>query len=96
VWPHTVVQTCVVHLIRAALRYVSHGDRKALAAAIRPIYTAPTWTPRSGRWQSSRIPSWGRRYPGAVAVWERAWDRFTPFLAFPEVRTCIPCTPTAS
>src|SRR5690606_3974646 len=42
VWPHTTVQTCVVHLIRASLRYASYTDRKKLAAALKPIYTAPT------------------------------------------------------
>jgi putative transposase len=41
-WPHTVVQTCVVHLIRASMRFISYGDRKPVAAALRPIYTAPT------------------------------------------------------
>ncbi len=44
-WAHTVVQTCTVHLIRAAMRFVSYNDRKALAAALRPIYTAPTAKP---------------------------------------------------
>lgn len=41
-WPHTVVQTCTVHLIRASIRFVSYGDRKAVAAALKSIYTAPT------------------------------------------------------
>src|SRR4051794_15744045 len=41
-WPNTVVQTCVVHLIRASMRFISYGDRKAVAAALRPVYTAPT------------------------------------------------------
>jgi putative transposase len=90
VWPHTVVQTCVVHLIRAALRYVSYGDRKALAAAIRTIYTAPNEDAAERALLELAESGLGRRYPGAVAVWERAWDRFTPFLAFPpEVRKII-------
>ena len=41
-WSQTVVQTCVVHLIRASMRFISYNDRKAVAAALRPIYTAPT------------------------------------------------------
>ena len=41
-WPRTVVQTCVVHLIRASMRFISYSDRKAVAAALRPIYTAAT------------------------------------------------------
>jgi putative transposase len=83
VWAHTVVQTCTVHLIRAALRYVSYADRKALAAAMRPIYTAPNVEAAEQALLELGESELGRRYPGAVAVWERAWDRFTPFLAFP-------------
>jgi putative transposase len=75
-----------VHLIRASLRYVSDADRKALAAAIRPIYTAPNVDAAERALAELADSQLGRRYPGAVAVWERAWDRFTPFLAFPEVR----------
>src|SRR5688500_8525661 len=41
-WPNTVVQTCVLHLIRATMRFIGYNDRKAVAAALRPIYTAPT------------------------------------------------------
>jgi putative transposase len=90
VWPHTVTQTCVVHLIRACMRYVSYGDRKPVAAMLRPIYTAAgedTALDALGAFADSNL---GKKYPGAVAVWERAWDRFIPFLAFPpEVRRII-------
>jgi putative transposase len=90
VWPNTVVQTCVVHLIRACMRYLSYEDRKAATALLRRIYTAPTEDAALdalGAFADSNI---GRRCPGAVAVWERAWERFTPFLAFPpEVRRII-------
>jgi putative transposase len=90
VWPRAVVQTCTVHLIRAAMRYVSYGDRKALAAALRPIYTAPNADAAEQALLELGESELGRRYPGAVAVWERAWDRFIPFLAFPpEVRKII-------
>ena len=42
VWPHAVVLTCVVHLLRSAMRYASYTDRRAMVTAMRPIYTAPT------------------------------------------------------
>ena len=82
-WPFTVVQTCVVHLIRAALRYVAYADRKKFAAALRAVYTAPDPdTAQLALLELADSPL-GRKYPAAIAVWERAWDRFTPFLAFP-------------
>ncbi len=83
VWPRTVVQTCTVHLIRACMRYISYADRKAVGALLKPIYTAPNedaaWVALAA-FADSDI---GKRHPAAVAVWERAWERFTPFLAFP-------------
>ncbi len=81
VWPKTVTQTCVVHLIRAAMRYVSYGDRKAVAAALKPIYTAATEDAALEALAAFTEGELGRRYPGAVGVWERAWERFTPLLA---------------
>jgi putative transposase len=90
VWPHSVVQTCVVHLIRAAMRYVSYNDRKAFAAALRPIYTAPTVEAAEAALLELADSALGRKYKAAVAVWERAWERFVPFLSFPpEVRKII-------
>jgi putative transposase len=90
VWPHTTVQTCVVHLIRAAMKFVSYTDRRAMAAALKEIYTAATVEAAETALLVFADSPLGRRYPAAVAVWERAWGRFTPFLAFPaEVRRII-------
>ena len=90
VWPTTVTQTCVVHLIRACMRYVAYGDRKATAALLRPIYTAANEQAALDALATFADSNIGKRHPGAVAVWERAWERFTPFLAFaPEVRKII-------
>jgi putative transposase len=89
VWPAAVVQTCVVHLIRASMRYVSWSDRKTMTAALRPIYTAPTVQAAELAFGAFR-DEWGTRAAGAVAAWERAWEEFTPFLAFaPEIRKVI-------
>ena len=90
VWPHTTVQTCTVHLIRAAMKFVSYTDRKAMAAALKDIYTAATVEAAETALLAFADSPLGRRYPAAVAVWERAWDRFIPFLAFPpELRKII-------
>jgi putative transposase len=90
VWPHTTVQTCVVHLIRAATRFVSYTDRRTMVTALKDIYTAPSVEAAETALLAFADSPMGRRYPAAVAVWERAWDRFIPFLAFPpELRKII-------
>ena len=82
-WPAATVQTCVVHLIRAAMRFVSYTDRKAVAAALRPIYTAPTLEAAETELVTFGDSKWGKKYPAAYKTWENAWERFTPFLEFP-------------
>jgi len=89
VWPQTVVQTCVVHLIRNSIRYCSWKDRKKITAALKPIYQAPTPEAAAAGLESFEA-EWADRYPAIVAVWRRSWERFTPFLAFPtEIRRVI-------
>ena len=89
-WPKSMVQTCVVHLIRAAMRFVSYADRKAVAAMLRPIYTAPDEDAALMALAAFADSSLGKKYPAAVATFESAWDRFTPFLAFgPALRKVI-------
>jgi transposase-like protein len=82
-WPNATVQTCVVHLIRAAMRFVGYGDRKAVAAALKPVYTAANAEAARRELDAFADSNWGKKYPHAVATWEVAWERFTPFLAFP-------------
>ena len=82
-WPGTTVQTCVVHLIRRSLNYASYTDRKQMAAALRDVYTACDADAAQLALLAFAETSLGRKYPAAVAVWERAWDRFIPFLAYP-------------
>src|SRR5512135_1656462 len=82
-WPTSTVQTCVVHLIRASLRFVSYQDRKKVAAALRAVYTAPTAEAAETELLAFADTELGRRYPGTVATWQNAWERFLPFLAFP-------------
>jgi putative transposase len=89
-WPRAVVQTCTVHLIRASMRFVSYADRKAVAAALRPIYTAATEPAAAAELDAFEGSTWGKKYPAAVTAWRSAWERFVPFLEFaPEVRRII-------
>ena len=89
-WPQSVVQTCTVLLIRAAMRFISYQDCKKVAAALKFIYTAPTSEAARAELMAFADSDLGRRYPAAVQTWEHAWDRFISFLAFPpEVRKII-------
>ena len=89
-WPQATVQTCVVHLIRASLRFVSYTDRKKVAAALKHVYTAPTVEAAETALLEFEASELGRRYPATIATWTAAWERFIPFLAFaPEVRRII-------
>ncbi|WP_420818994.1 IS256 family transposase [Ornithinimicrobium flavum] len=89
-WPRAMVQTCVVHLIRASMRFVSYADRKAVAAMLKPIYTAADEDAALMALATFADSNLGKKYPAAVATWENAWDRFIPFLAFgPALRKVI-------
>jgi putative transposase len=83
-WPQTSVQTCVVHLIRACMRFVSYNDRKKVAAQLKAVYTAPTVDAAETALLEFAESELGKRYPASVAVWQKAWERFIPFLAFPQ------------
>ena len=90
VFPATTLQTCIVHLIRNSLDYASWKDRKALAAAIKPIYTAATAEAAEAELDAFEAGDWGERFPTVVAAWRRAWTRVVPFFAFPpDVRRII-------
>jgi putative transposase len=90
VFPATTLQTCIVHLIRNSLDYASWKDRKALAAAIKPIYTAPSAEVAQAELEALESGPWGIKFPTVVAAWRRAWDKVIPFFAFPpEVRKVI-------
>ncbi len=90
VYPATTLQTCIVHLMRNSLDYASWKDRKPLAAAIKPIYTAPSAEAALGELDAFESGPWGKKFPTVVGSWRRAWDKVIPFFAFPpEVRRVI-------
>src|SRR6266498_3947309 len=82
-WPQATVQTCVVHLIRAAMRFVNYKDRKAVAAALKPIYQAANADGAMIELEAFEATPLGKKYPSTVKAFRDAWERFMPFLAFP-------------
>jgi transposase-like protein len=83
VFPATTLQTCIVHLIRNSLDYASWKDRKLLAAAIRPIYTAANSEAALAELDAFEQGPWGSKFPTVVSSWRRAWSHVIPFFAFP-------------
>ncbi|MFD0867276.1 IS256 family transposase [Tessaracoccus lubricantis] len=94
VWPQTIVQTCVVHLIRGSFRYAARQDWDKLARALRPIYTADTVAAAEDRFLEF-TEVWGAKYPAIVRLWENAWPEFVPFLQFDKEIRRIVCTTNA-
>ncbi len=90
VFPATTLQTCIVHLLRHSLDFVSWKERKLLAAALRPIYTATSADAAAAALDDLASGPWGRRFPTVVASWRRAWTHVIPFFAFPpDIRRVI-------
>ena len=90
IFPTTTLQTCIVHLLRHSLDYASWKERKGLAAALRPIYTAASADAAGAALDTFERSAWGARFPTVVASWRRAWTHVIPFFAFPpEIRRVI-------
>jgi transposase-like protein len=82
VWPQATVQLCVVHLIRASLRYASRKYWVPLSRDLRPVYTAADEQAAAGALEAFAA-AWQDRYPAIVKLWRAHWPEFVPFLAFP-------------
>lgn len=90
VFPATTLQTCIVHLIRNSLDFASWKERKALAAALRPIYTAASAEAAQAELDTFEHGPWGKKFPTVAASWRRAWSHVIPFFAFPpQIRRVI-------
>lgn len=90
VFPETIVQTCIVHLIRYSMQFASWKERKIIAKALRPIYGAASAEAAAEALDEFERGAWGEKYPPVTAAWRRKWDQVVPFFAFsPEVRKII-------
>ncbi len=82
VFPDTVVQTCIVHLIRNSIQLASWKDRKVLAQALKPIYQADYAEAAEQALSDFETGPWGKRFPTVAQSWRRNWDHVIPFFAF--------------
>ncbi|MEW1980566.1 transposase [Citricoccus sp. NPDC079358] len=93
-WERTVVQQCIVHLIRNSFRYAGRQHRDGIVKALKPVYTAPSEQAAKDRF-AEFTAEWGQRYPAIVRLWESSWAEFVPFLEYDvEIRRVI-CTTNA-
>lgn len=86
IFPKTLTQQCIVHLVRASMRYVAAKDMKAVAASLKRIYTSAA-IEDAARELDAFEEAWGEKYRAAVRVWRNAWPNVVPFFQFPpEIR----------
>ena len=83
-FPETIVQTCIVHLLRNSMSFASWKDRKPIAQALRSVYRAETAQAGLAALDAFEAGPWGKRHPAIAQSWRRHWDQVIPFFAFPE------------
>ena len=83
-FPETVVQTCIVHLIRNSMGFASWKDRKAIAQSLRSVYRAENAEAGLAALEAFEEGHWGRKYPAIAQSWRRHWEQVIPFFAFSE------------
>lgn len=89
VWPLTIVQTCIIHLIRNTFRLTSRADSDAIKRDIKPLYTAPTAEAALAALDELE-EKWGKKYAAMIRLWRNAWHEFVPFLDYNvEIRRMI-------
>lgn len=93
-WPRTIVQTSVVHLLRNSFRYAARQDWDKVAKTLKPVYTAPSEDAATERFLEFQ-ESWGRKYPAIVKLWSDAWAEFVPFLSFDVEMRKVICSTNA-
>jgi transposase-like protein len=92
VWPETIVQTCLVHLLRNTYRLACKRDWDALKKHVTPIYTAVNATAARAAFEEM-VEHWGQRYPAIARLWDNAWDTLIPFLDYDiEIRRVLSST----
>jgi putative transposase len=90
VYPATTLQTCIVHLIRNSLDFANWKEKKALAAALKPIYTAANAEAAEAELNAFEQGPWRQKFPTVAASWRRAWSQVIPFFTFaPAVRRVV-------
>jgi putative transposase len=89
VYPKAQVQLCIVHMMRASLKYVNWKERRQVAADLKPVYRAAT-AAEAEQELAEFTQEWGGKYQPIVKLWKENWEHVIPFLAYPpEIRKVI-------
>ena len=93
IWPQTIVQTCIVHLLRNSFKYASKKDWAAIARDLKPVYTAVSESAALDAF-AEFSEKWEKKYPAIIRLWTNAWAEFVPFLQFDResARSFVPPT----
>ena len=83
VYPFAKIQRCIIHQIRASMKYIPYKDRRAFAADLKKVYGAINENTALENLQCAK-EKWGKKYPNAIKSWEDNWDNLITFFAFPE------------
>ena len=92
VFPQAIIQTCIVHMLRNSLDFVSYKDRKAVVAELKDIYWAIDAAAAEAALSAFETGEWGRKCPAIGPAWRRVWAEVIPFFAFPKVVRRLICT----
>jgi len=89
IFPNTIVQLCIVHMVRNSVKYVSYKDLKEVTRDLKKIYTAAT--EEMAHFELKQFGAkWDNKYPVISDIWQRNWSGIVPFFAFPtEIRKVI-------
>ncbi|WP_375330990.1 IS256 family transposase [Candidatus Tisiphia endosymbiont of Oplodontha viridula] len=94
IFPATIVQLCIVHMVRNSVKYVSYKDLKEVTSDLKQIYTANNEEMARLKLQQFSV-KWDKKYPVISDIWQRSWSGIIPFFAFPEeIRKAIYTTNT--
>ena len=94
VFPKTEVKFCIVHMVRNSLKFVLFKDRKAIAADLKKIYSAPSEEMAMDELKAF-LTRWDCKYPMISRSWKPRWSELTPFFKFPDMIRKVISTPNA-
>jgi len=82
-YPFAKIQRCIVHQIRASMKYIPYKDRKAFVGGLKKVYGATNEETAMDELLAMK-EVWGKKYPNAISSWEDNWDDIATFFEFPD------------
>lgn len=83
VYPFAKIQRCIIHQLRASMKYIPHKDKKTFVADLKAVYSAVNEDVALENLISAK-EKWESKYPNAIKSWEDNWDNLITFFVFPD------------